>query len=237
MADRRPLSREAVREKVLPMLLELLRLRGVREGRKVEAWELLPIDPRIIATDVLGINYIEVPEIGEASRDGSRQASVAGLFERDRRTITIAGNLPPGVRRFTGAHEIGHFALHPTVASLRESPSTGADVRKAFRTFEEVEADAFAAELLMPEKLVASIFRALFGDPIDGGHGSDDCVFYLTNGRMAASDFRRLGALQRAELVAESSSFTAADNRAPSEIFGVSTAAMAVRLCKLGLVA
>jgi len=59
-----------------------------------------------------------------------------------------------GRRRFTIAHEIGHFVLHPE----RCRPERGGAVNEAGR-MEEREADAFAAELLMPEHLVREAVR------------------------------------------------------------------------------
>jgi hypothetical protein len=67
----------------------------------------------------------------------------------DTRAIVLQGGGDERRRRFTIAHEIGHFVLHP--ARLR--PERGGVVTEAMR-FEEREADAFAAALLMPEPLV-----------------------------------------------------------------------------------
>jgi hypothetical protein len=64
-------------------------------------------------------------------------------------------------RRFTIAHEIGHFVLHPG----RCRPERGGLVNEAMRA-EEREADAFAAELLMPEHLVRQAVREQGADPI-----------------------------------------------------------------------
>jgi IrrE N-terminal-like domain len=52
-------------------------------------------------------------------------------------------------RRFSIAHEIGHFVLHPAQARQER----GGVVNEGMRVRER-EADAFAAELLMPEHLV-----------------------------------------------------------------------------------
>jgi hypothetical protein len=67
----------------------------------------------------------------------------------DGRAIVVNGSGDSGRRRFTIAHEIGHFVLHPE----RCRPERGGAVNEAGRR-EEREADAFAAELLMPEPLV-----------------------------------------------------------------------------------
>jgi hypothetical protein len=63
--------------------------------------------------------------------------------------IVLNGAGDSGRRRFTIAHEIGHFVLHPE----RCRPERGGLVNEAGRR-DEREADAFAAELLMPEHLV-----------------------------------------------------------------------------------
>jgi hypothetical protein len=72
----------------------------------------------------------------------------------DGRAIVLNGSGDSGRRRFTIAHEIGHFVLHPE----RCRPERGGAVNEAGRR-EEREADAFAAELLMPEHLVREAAR------------------------------------------------------------------------------
>jgi hypothetical protein len=72
----------------------------------------------------------------------------------DGRAIVLNGGGDSGRRRFTIAHEIGHFVLHPE----RCRPERGGVVNEAGR-MEEREADAFAAELLMPEHLVRDAVR------------------------------------------------------------------------------
>jgi len=72
----------------------------------------------------------------------------------DGRAIVLNGGGDSGRRRFTIAHEIGHFVLHPE----RCRPERGGIVNEAGR-MEEREADAFAVELLMPEQLVRDAVR------------------------------------------------------------------------------
>jgi hypothetical protein len=72
----------------------------------------------------------------------------------DARAIVLNGSGDSGRRRFTIAHEIGHFVLHPE----RCRPERGGGVNEAGR-MEEREADAFAAELLMPDHLVREAVR------------------------------------------------------------------------------
>jgi Zn-dependent peptidase ImmA (M78 family) len=97
---------------------------------------------------------------------------VAGLLVRkqDRVVIGINETEPETRQRFTAAHEIGHLVLHkgrpllvdPVRINLRDSRSSLAT------DLEEIEANAFAAELLMPRRLVLHQFRSL----VDAGTSS-----------------------------------------------------------------
>jgi hypothetical protein len=71
----------------------------------------------------------------------------------DGHAIVLRGGSGERRRRFTIAHEIGHFVLHPQ----RSSPERGGMANAAWRA-QEREADQFAAELLMPEPLVREAF-------------------------------------------------------------------------------
>src|SRR6185369_12396617 len=66
-------------------------------------------------------------------------------------SIRVKAGLSSGRKRFTIAHEIGHFILHPLEEQDRQHS------RRDFEVFhdagEEAEANIFAAELLMPEFL------------------------------------------------------------------------------------
>lgn len=66
-------------------------------------------------------------------------------------TIRVRPGLHSGRRRFTIAHEIGHFTLHPREGLDRED--TAANFTLWNDPGEETEANVFAAELLMPEFL------------------------------------------------------------------------------------
>jgi Zn-dependent peptidase ImmA (M78 family) len=71
----------------------------------------------------------------------------------DRGVIGVAGGLSDGERRWAIAHELGHFETHTNVSYL--GLCTGEDLRTTYGSDgREPEANAFAAELLLPEDLV-----------------------------------------------------------------------------------
>jgi hypothetical protein len=64
-------------------------------------------------------------------------------------TIRVKTGMNAGRRRFTIAHEIGHFVLHPRESLDRTD--TAANFTVWNDASEEAEANIFAAELIMPE--------------------------------------------------------------------------------------
>lgn len=95
-----------------------------------------------------------------------RMASdVSGMLirERDRIIIGVNATHPPSRQRFTVAHELGHLLLHPGRPLVVDAVRINLrDSRSSLATdLEEIEANAFAAELLMPRALVLRQFRAL----------------------------------------------------------------------------
>jgi IrrE N-terminal-like domain len=116
------------------------------------------------AHELLKKLWIESPDeidlVALAHQAGPLRIEDGGLENADGRivapgtsggTIRVKAGLHPGRRRFTIAHEIGHYVLHPREGLDRD------DTAKNFRVWndpgEEAEANLFAAELLMPEFL------------------------------------------------------------------------------------
>lgn len=101
---------------------------------------------------------------GFADRLGIKltEAKLAGTTAQ---LVVVAGRRPQillsdrlrdaAARRFTIAHELGHYVLeHPSrsIAELHGSPKDGRDL--LLGSVQELEANVFAMELLMPESLV-----------------------------------------------------------------------------------
>ena len=89
------------------------------------------------------------------------------VIDLDKATIVVNETHPPSRQRFTVAHELGHLLLHQpedrvffdrNVVLFRDSASSDGNQSQ------EVEANAFAAELLMPEDTLRSF---LAGRPMD----------------------------------------------------------------------
>ncbi len=69
--------------------------------------------------------------------------------------IRIKADIPePGRKRFAVAHELGHWLLHKSISQVLACTSEDM-VAKYKASAPEIEANYFAAELLMPEKLFA----------------------------------------------------------------------------------
>ena len=126
------------------------------------AMEAAPVDVDGLAK-ALGI-YLHEAFLGDR---------ISGMleFKRGQYKISVNASHPETRKRFTVAHELGHYLLHKdlighgiddTVAYRSE------DVGKYHNTdigpYEETQANRFAASLLMPSKLVRSAFKS--GDSI-----------------------------------------------------------------------
>jgi Zn-dependent peptidase ImmA (M78 family) len=123
----------------------------------------------------LGIDTPPVPvdEIVERlgatiSREPFRGGISGMLYRTDAGAVVGVNSAePPTRQRFTIAHEIGHFLLHegrPLIVDRhvrvdRRDASSSMGTKR-----EEVEANAFAAELLMPEEMLRRHVEALVRD-------------------------------------------------------------------------
>jgi len=228
--------RQFIREKANDLIRKLWQLEKSRRGPALRFRDLLPLEPRQIAIELLSLEYEELEEIGHLSI-GPLRVTLAGLLDRDKSLIAVSARLSLEIRRFTAAHEIGHFVLHPEITSLREDPRTDAALRAPLRSVRGKEADLFAAELLMPERFFNQVFANLWGDDdIDGGQLDDDRAYYLTQGKLSARDISKLSRLERAKLVAREIPMTTADALPMAEIFGVSPTAAGIQLLDSGRV-
>lgn len=102
-----------------------------------------------LLVDKLGITLVEKDL--EAGIDG------ASMVDGNQKIIVIRGDLAENRRRFTIAHELGHLLLHadhPLNVSKSEVVFYRNDDSSRGTLWREVEANRFAANILMPSDLV-----------------------------------------------------------------------------------
>lgn len=139
------------------------RLPGTRRAKQ-EAKSVLASFGTSVPIDVVSIaegHNIEV-RLEELEDAVSAMLVVRG----DRSIIAVNARHHPHRRRFSVAHELGHYLLH------REQDRVFIDAAVFFRRdgataatwAQEKEANTFAAELLLPEHLIREAWRV---DPID----------------------------------------------------------------------
>ncbi len=157
--------------------------------------------------------------------------------------VEISKKFPRACRRYTWAHELGHFALHPDLRQHRDLPLLGSEIEHTMvRPLKEREADIFASELLMPNRPICRIFLLAHLAPIEPSSVDKDLAYNLSRGTgrsVTLNDLRRAGRegkRNRSRLLAETCNTRGNDVRALWEIFDVSPEAMAIRLEELGLV-
>lgn len=163
---------------------------------------------------------------------------IAGYMDRATGRIVVAQKYRPEWRRFTMAHEIGHWIIHPGISYHRDRPLTGGERANMSRPAEEQEADIFASELVMPRKPLVSYFERAFGPVIDGRTMDARTALMLsTTGRKLNEIALSADLRCRSLAVAEATSFgTERLFVSLSTRFGVSKTAMAIRLEELALV-
>jgi Zn-dependent peptidase ImmA (M78 family) len=93
-------------------------------------------------------------------------SDVSGVLIRNDDRILLGVNSAhhPRRQRFTIAHELGHLVLHPGRPYTVDSPvrlNWRNDLSSLATDQEEIAANKFAAELLMPEGMIRSAVRAL----------------------------------------------------------------------------
>jgi Zn-dependent peptidase ImmA (M78 family) len=163
---------------------------------------------------------------------------IAGIFERAKMRIHIATKFPLASQRFTWAHEMGHFILHTDTIYFRDREiSAPGDHRDYF----EIEADAFAAEFLMPRKFLDRVFREMFGESIDGTIPNPDLVFSIGTDkrrktRWTAEEFASVNPLTRASIIAALHTYKGRFFAPLADQFGVSNKAMGIQLLQMSLV-
>lgn len=223
-------SAEQIRRKVADLHRQMWRERAVLWDGNPPPSPVEMLDP-FIALKMLGYATAIEAGLGKYETAGG-MIEVAGLIDNVRRRVSISAQYPPGVQTFTAAHELGHAALHPgALAVHRDRPKDGLT---ASRDRREMQADRFAVEFLMPERLIRSSFADVFAC---AAFELNDLTAYALLGvpldvaRKRASTRRALS-----RLVAATNRYDGKHVVSLAELFHVSTETMAIRLEELGLV-
>jgi Zn-dependent peptidase ImmA (M78 family) len=105
-------------------------------------------------------------------------SNFSGLLVRKDGAALIAINSTehPRRQRFTIAHEIGHFFLHPNKDAFVDYRSNAVGTR---RTPKEREADIFAASLLMPRQELTKDFMKIAGGALIDEEQTKSVVSFL----------------------------------------------------------
>jgi hypothetical protein len=163
---------------------------------------------------------------------------IAGALDRAQRRIQVATRFRITSQRFTLAHELGHFLLHPGRVYFRDRElSAPGDHRE----YVEIEADAFAAEFLMPRSFLNRVFTEMFGGPIDGTVPDQKLAVAVSAGmgtrvKWIPEEFASLRPLERACAIASAHTYRGRFFASLTDQFGVSQKALGIQLLQMGLV-
>ena len=129
-----------------PMIVERIEKRATEVLRAANA-KVVPVPVEAIAAK----HQIRV-------RRGPHRSFSGMLIRKDGRAlIGVNSSEAPVRQRFTIAHELGHFFLHPKKDAFVDYRDNSRDV---MRTPREKEANMFAAALLMPSEPLLRDFRS-----------------------------------------------------------------------------
>ncbi|UUZ76452.1 ImmA/IrrE family metallo-endopeptidase [Polaromonas sp. P1(28)-13] len=186
-------------------------------------------EPRVVA-GILGLEYELRDSIGAID---SRNAEAAGVLNRRRETISISTKFEYEIQRFTAAHEIGHYVLHPRIGyeiEHRDRPIFG---MAGGRPQHEADADYFAACMLVPCNALIAEFEARFGTKKPLPYTTTTAYHVgLTIKDFETSRDR----LMFAKAVARTQSFDRLRFLSLADFFKVSVSALAIRLWECGLI-
>jgi Zn-dependent peptidase ImmA (M78 family) len=121
-----------------------------RYHERFEGSPELPVPVEAIAEDLLGLNVGELEDL-----------DVSGMLLPDERQVWLnarEARESPGRRRFTLAHEVGHWVCQVLEGRVAPVYCRAEEVGVGEGRALEREANVFAAELLMPGQLVRTRF-------------------------------------------------------------------------------
>ena len=229
----------SVRRHARDFLIRAWRRRDAVWDPPVTVDTIFPLDVGLLAQSQLDVTFDEPEQITLHSSVPHHfvPTETAGFIDREHNRIVVAQKFQPEYRRFTGAHEIGHWLLHPDLTYHRDRPLKGLERFVHDRPDVEYEADIFASELLMPRKVVKRYFHARFSQDIHLSQLNETIVFQLSGqSSTRISNFTSRGKRHLALQVATCEAFAGHHFESIAKRFGVSPTAAAIRLEELQLV-
>lgn len=188
-----------------------------------------------LAAIVLGLEYLEMEDLKSVFAFRGQKFEVAGLIDRQSRRIAVSRNFPPETCRFTAAHEIGHWLLHPGETLHRDRPISSQAGSSNPKPPIEKQADKFAAYFLMPPKLLEHEFKMRFGSYLPF-EMDDTSAFYLCPDDPGALLWASQDSYDREYAFARCTTFNGKSFDSLAKCFGVSDTAMAIQIREIGLI-
>jgi len=187
-----------------------------------------------VAALALGISYESHTNLGRFG-DGHLRFEVAGVLNRQARRIVISQKFDVTTQRFTGAHEIGHWLLHPNELVMhRDRPLNGRGVPRDPRPIAERDADYFAACFLAPRRVVIAEFEARFG-PIASFRFDQYAAFGLGQRNPRSLIVSSEDSFEWEMVLSNATAYHGHHFDSLATAFGVSARTMALRLREIGL--
>ncbi|MEJ7783765.1 MAG: ImmA/IrrE family metallo-endopeptidase [Solirubrobacteraceae bacterium] len=153
-----------------------------RELARIPEWiwdgETLPVPIEAICDSHYGLLIEEHHRLAEAAGTPP-DIHLSGLLFSDAREVWVNAGEAPVRRRFTVGHELGHWVLHCAHghrsagavvhcrgSEVREEAAAGMDHIERYLDYppDELDANQFAAALLMPARLLAAWTRSSSGE-------------------------------------------------------------------------
>ncbi|AJI74296.1 hypothetical protein BZ13_1585 [Francisella philomiragia subsp. philomiragia ATCC 25015] len=112
-----------------------------------------PVDLKKICDDL----QITIKDVSSIENPRYKKDDISGLCDKSNNIIYINTKDAPVRQLFTLAHELGHYMLHENSEPLPRHTAYNYDPL-------ELEANHFAANLLMPTKVFKKVFEAFNGN-------------------------------------------------------------------------
>lgn len=184
--------------------------------------------------DVLGLSYEDAAGFRFILWEGN---AVAGVMDRQRESVIVAGDLPRDWKLTTALHLIA-MSIVSDARSHADLPITGIERVTTARRGVELAADFLAIEIAAPSAAVEAEFLDRFGwaydDRADPGWLAENLRVGVSG--LTGPELGTCGRRRRAFIYSSANGFGRRFFAPLNEVFGISPAAMGLRLEEIGLV-